>query len=293
MNVQSFYEGQITLIHADCMDVMKRLKRNSVDFVFADLPYAKTANKWDMPLNLAELWQLYRRVGKPSTPYTFTASNGFEFELHASNPAMYKYKWYWYKNNSAGFALAKKRPLNTVEEVLVFGNDDLPPAPAPITIDAYDLTEYDVCEEILVFGDGNIPYNPVMVTRGKERNKRGYSKSGNYGNLDPTVVTAHNNVYYPKSLINIPNASQVGKLHATQKPVELMEYLIRTYTQPGDVVLDNTMGVGSTALACLRSDRRFIGIELYPLLDQPVTDSRGSNPNNFGIAIQRVLGELD
>jgi len=291
MRVQRFYNDQITLIHGDCLEAMWRLRADLIDFVFADLPYAKTANRWDMPLNLAELWAAYRHVGKPTTPYTFTASNGFEFELYASNPKLYRYKWYWYKNNSAGFALAKKRPLNTVEEVLVFG-DTIPDQPGPLTIEAYDLAEFDVTEEILVFGDTGIPYNPIMVKRGKPRNKRGYSTSGNYGSLDPTLVDAHNDIYYPKSLINIPNASQVGKYHATQKPIELMEYLIRTYTREGDLVLDNTMGVGSTALACMRCNRRFIGIEFYPLPDQEITDSRGANPNNYGIAVQRVLGAL-
>lgn len=293
MDVQRFNDGAITLIHGDCMEAMRKIKPGIVDFVFADLPYAKTANRWDIPLNLRELWPLYHRLGKPTTPYTFTASNGFEFELHASNPTQYRYSWYWFKNNSAGFANAKRRPLNTIERVLTFGDvDHVPAAPEPIEIDAYNLTEFDVVEDVMVFGDNGIPYNPIMVERGRVRNKGGYSKSGNYGSLDPSKVDIHNNVYYPKSLINIPNASQVGKLHATQKPVELMEYLIRTYTQPGDLVLDNTMGIGSTGVACVNTGRRFIGIELYPLPDRPPTDSRGDNPNNFAIAIQRILGEL-
>lgn len=291
MNVLRFNDNRITLIHGDCLTVMPKLRAHIVDFVFADLPYAKTANKWDMPIDLKQLWQCYTHVGKATTPYVFTASNGFEFELYASNPAQYKYKWIWFKNNSAGFANAKYRPLNVTEDVLVFGADSVPNVPNVRTLDDYNST-FDATEDVMVFGT-DIPYNPIMITRGKARDKRGYSKSGNYGNLDPTAVTAHNNTYYPKSLINIPNASQVGKYHATQKPVELMEYLIRTYTQPGDIVLDNTMGVGSTALACMRCDRRFIGIELYPLPDKPITDSRGDNPNNFGIAVQRVSGDID
>ena len=291
MHVQRFHDGQITLIHGDCMEVMRQLRPNIVDFVFADLPYAKTANKWDTPLDLRELWALYHRLGKPTTPYTFTASNGFEFELHASNPTQYKYKWTWFKNNSAGFALARKRPLNVTEDVLTFG-DQVADEPPVRPIEAYDL-EFHVAESVLIFGANGIPYNPLMVTRPKFRHKGGYSKSGNYGNLDPSKVDIYNNTYYPKSLINIPNASQVGKYHATQKPIELMEYLIRTYTNEGDLVLDNTMGVGSTALACMRCNRRFIGIELYPLPGMIATDSRGSNPNNFGIAMQRVAGELD
>jgi len=291
MRVQRFYNNQITLIHGDCLEAMWRLRADLIDFVFADLPYAKTANRWDMPLNLAELWAAYRHVGKPTTPYTFTASNGFEFELYASNPKQYRYKWVWFKNNSAGFALAKKRPLNTTEDVLVFGDTSLGVAPQPVPLDHY--IDFDAHEDIMVFGDNGIPYNPLMVERGKIRHKVGYSKSGNYSNLDPSKVDIHNNLYYPKSLINIPNASQVGKYHATQKPIELMEYLIRTYTREGDLVLDNTMGVGSTALACMRCNRRFIGIELYPLPDQEITDSRGANPNNYGIAVQRVLGALD
>lgn len=210
------------LFNCDMLEMLPMLSNMGFNptMVFADLPYGKTSNKWDVKIDLQQIWKLL-----PNCTCLFTASNGFEFELFNSNPSEYGYKWVWNKNNSAGFALAKKRPLNVTEDVLVFR-----------------------CSS----------YYPIMEERGKVRKKGGYSASSNYG-LTPSV--SHNNLYYPKSLLNFSSASQVGKRHPTQKPLELLEYLIQTYTLPGDLILDPCMGSGSTGEACFNTGRSFIGIE--------------------------------
>lgn len=217
---KSLGDCKMELYCGDCLDILPGIDMSNVSLVFADLPYGKTNNKWDVPIDLSLLWSLL-----PSCTCVFTASNGFEFELFNSNPTQYNYKWIWNKNNSAGFALAKRRPLNVTEDVLVFRSNR---------------------------------YYPQMETRGKERVKGGYGKSDNY-RLTPTVSV--NNQYYPKSLINISNNNQRAKRNPTQKPVDLLEYLIRTYTVEGSTVLDPVMGSGSTGEACWNTGRKFIGIE--------------------------------
>ena len=147
-----------------------------------------------------------------------------------SNNKKYRHKWVWNKNNSAGFATAKIRP-------------------------------FQICEDILIFGENKVNYYPIMEERGKPRNKDGYTTSENYG-IIPSKSKGKNNLYYPKNLLTFSNANQKGKVHPTQKPVDLLEYLIKTYTNEGDLVLDFTMGSGSTGVACINTNRNFIGIEL-------------------------------
>jgi site-specific DNA-methyltransferase (adenine-specific) len=224
----------IELFNGDVLSVLPLLPNNSVDMVFADLPYGITDNKWDKRIPLDSLWKELLRVGKDKTPYVFTTAGTFTYELYNSNPKMYKYKWVWNKNNSAGFALAKYRP-------------------------------FQITEDILVFGGSKAAYYPIMEVRGKPRNKYMATPSTNYAGIKPRAnreLSARNNVYYPKNILNIGNANQAGKINATQKPIALLEYLIQTYTQEGDVVLDPTMGSGTTAIAARRLNRDFIGIEI-------------------------------
>jgi site-specific DNA-methyltransferase (adenine-specific) len=146
-----------------------------------------------------------------------------------SNEKMYKCKWVWNKNNSAGFANAKIMP-------------------------------FQICEDILVFGSGKVNYYPIMEERGKPRPKGGYSTSTNYF-IVPSKNQDKNNLYYPKHLLNFSNASQKNKLHPTQKPVALCEYLIKTYTNEGETVLDNCAGSFTTAVACDNTNRNWICME--------------------------------
>ena len=175
------------------------------------------------------MWEQLKRVIKPNGAIVMTATQPFTSILVSSNLRMYRHQWVWNKNNSAGFATAKLRP-------------------------------FAICEDILVFGINKVNYYPIM-TKGKLRKKCGYSSSDNYG-ITPTPPTQTiNDEYYPKNLLDFSNASQVGKVHPTQKPVALMEYLIKTYTLEGETVLDFTMGSGTTGVACKNLNRNFIGIE--------------------------------
>jgi len=220
------------LINGECIKEMGKLvmEQVKVDAVICDPPYGTTACKWDNVIPFDDMWRMLKHLRKDTTPIVLFGSEPFSSHLRMSNIKEYKYDWYWNKNNSAGFALAKKRP-------------------------------FQIIENILVFSKGKSFYKPQMEERGKPRNKSGYTASENYG-IKPSKSKEKSNKYYPKCLINISNASQKGKVHPTQKPVKLLEYLIKTYTNEGDTVLDFTMGSGTTGVACKRLNRNFIGIEL-------------------------------
>lgn len=219
----------IDLRQGDCLELMKSIPDGSVDMVMTDMPYNMTACKWDCAIDLDALWVEIKRIVKPSAAIVMTAAQPFTSVLVTSNLSMYRHQWVWNKNNSAGFATAKIRP-------------------------------FAICEDVLVFGKNKVDYYPQM-RKGKLRKKGGYSSSDNYG-IKPTVKMCDE--YYPKNLIEISNASQMGKQHPTQKPVALMEYLIKTYTKEHDVVIDMFMGSGSTGVAAINTNRKFIGIELDP-----------------------------
>ena len=239
-----------TLLLGDCLDRMAEIPDGSVDMVLCDLPYGTTACKWDSVIPFEPLWAHYRRVCKRNAAIVLTASQPFTSALVMSNVKEYRHQWVWNKNNSAGFATAKIRPLAIYEDVLVFGKE-------------------------------RVSYYPQM-TKGKMRKKGGYGASDNYG-IVPSVSV--NDDYYPKNLIEIGNASQVGKVHPTQKPVALMEYLIRTYTNEGETVLDNTMGSGTTGVACVRTGRRFIGIErdeaYFKIASERIAAAAATSPSEY------------
>ena len=219
----------INLMLGDCLERMKEIPDGSVDLILTDPPYGITACKWDSVIPLEPMWIELKRIIKPNGAIVLFGSQPFTSVLVSSNLKMYRHQWVWNKNNSAGFATAKLRP-------------------------------FAICEDILVFGINKVNYYPIM-TKGKLRKKGGYSSSDNYG-ITPTPPTQTiNDEYYPKNLLDFSNASQVGKVHPTQKPVALMEYLIKTYTNENETVLDFTMGSGTTGVACKNLNRKFIGIE--------------------------------
>lgn len=243
--VTTLCNGNIMLFNADCFDVLAHLKPASVNMVFADLPYGTTQNKWDSVLPLTPLWKQLLHSGLVTTPYVFTAQSPFNIILGASNLPMLKYEWIWDKDHGSGHLNAKKQPLRTHEN-------------------------------ILVFYDQQCIYNPQMEI-GKPYNvTSAYSdnRSSNYG-MQEQVRTINNGTRYPKSIVKIKR--DVKRVHPTQKPVKLLEYLIKTYTNEGDLVLDPTMGSGTTAVACKHLNRRCIGIEL--------------DKNYFDIAVNRVINE--
>ena len=216
------------LLKGDCLNLMRTIPDKSIDMILTDPPYGTTACKWDSVIPFEPMWKQLNRIIKDNGAIVLFGSEPFSSQLVCSNIKNYRHKWVWNKNNSCGFATVKLRP-------------------------------FSICEDILVFGKNRVNYYPIMESRGKPRNKGGYSKSDNY-NLQPTLTK--NNLYYPKNLLNFPNSVQKGKIHPTQKPVPLLEYLIKTYTLENETVLDFTMGSGSTGVACVNTNRDFIGIEL-------------------------------
>ena len=207
----------------DCLDVMQDIPDGSVDMVCTDPPFGTTACTWDSVIPFEPMWSQLKRIVKPNGAIVLMASQPFTSALVMSNVAMFKYCWVWNKRTSANVGAARFQPMKVHEDVVVFGG----------------------------------VYKPLMIA-GKMRMKGGKAKSGTAnGSLPP--VYYQSDQYYPKSILEIK--TERG-LHPTQKPVALMEYLIRTYTNPGETVLDFTMGSGTTGVAAANTGRRFIGIEM-------------------------------
>ena len=217
----------IELIHGDCMEYMERFTDKKFDMILCDLPYETTACKWDTVIPFEPLWKQYKRIIKDNGAIVLTASQPFTSALVMSNVGMFKYCWVWDKALPTGHLDAKRRPMRQHEDILVFAK-------------------------------GKTLYNPSMRT-GKLRKKGNSGQSECYGKFNR--VSSINDQYYPTTILRISNANQQVKDHPTLKPVPLFEYLIRTYTNEGDLVLDNCVGSGTTAIACLNTNRDFIGIE--------------------------------
>ena len=216
------------LIHGDCLEKMKDIPDKSIDMILCDLPYGSTACKWDVVIPFEPLWEQYKRIIKDRGAIVLFGSEPFSSYLRMSNIKQYKYDWVWDKDRSCGSMLAKIRPL-----------------------------KYH--ENIIVFSTGKENYYPQM-TKGVTQNKAPGGKSDIYGNTP--IVRYKSDTYYPRSIQTFKAChNMTGKIHPTQKPVELLEYLIKTYTLEGEIVLDNTMGSGSTGIACINTKRNFIGIE--------------------------------
>lgn len=219
----------IKLVMGDCLELMKTIPDGSVDMVLCDLPYGTTQNKWDAVIPLDALWREYRRICRGAI--VLTAQAPFDKVLGASNLPMLKYEWIWRKEAGSGHLNAKRAPLKDHENVLVFYREQP-------------------------------TYNPQMRLGFKPYVcKQGATKSQNYGS-QTGALTVSDGSRYPLTVIDFPRDK--NKVHPTQKPVALLEYLIRTYTNEGDTVLDNTMGSGSTGVAAVNTGRNFIGIEMDP-----------------------------
>ena len=218
------------IIHGDCLEVMRQFPDKSIDMILCDLPYGMTGCKWDTIIPFEPLWEQYERVIKDNRAIVLFGMQPFTSALVMSNPELFKYDLVWDKKNPTGHLNAKIMPLRRHESVLVFGK-------------------------------GKVVYNPQM-RQGKKRWKGGFSETnrGCYGKHKAT--RSYNDTYYPTSVIEINNANQKAKEHPTQKPVALFEYLIKTYTNEGEIVLDNCIGSGTTAIACINTGRNFIGIEI-------------------------------
>jgi len=224
------------LYEGDCLDIMPTLPDKSIDMILCDLPYGTTACKWDTVIPFEPLWKEYKRLIKDNGAIVLTASQPFTSALVMSNPKWFKYEWVWDKVQSTGFLNAKKRPLPSHEDICVFSGVPL----------------------------GRSNYFPQM-TKGLYRDKSPSHSTDKVSGRAYGVVNNQksnfNDDYYPKTIIKISNACQIGKVHPTQKPVALFEYLIKTYTNEGDTVLDNCAGSGTTGVACINTNRKYILIE--------------------------------
>jgi site-specific DNA-methyltransferase (adenine-specific) len=228
-----------TFVNADCFDVFPFIEDKSIDAIICDLPYGTTACKWDVIIPFDKLWEQYERIIKPNGAIVLTASQPFTSVLIMSNMGKYKYNWTWNKKAPYGFAFAKHQPLRVIEDIVVFNVKN--------------------------------NYNPQM-TLAEAKNKRPRNKKYIVdGDLTANIKNRyagddHNeDLRYPINYIEIRNdtaeCNKLNRIHPTQKPIELMEYLVKTYTNEGDMVLDNTMGSGTTNLACIKLNRKSIGIE--------------------------------
>ncbi|NLG16679.1 MAG: site-specific DNA-methyltransferase [Fibrobacter sp.] len=219
------------LFEDDCMECMKSIPDGSIDMILCDLPYGTTQNQWDCYIPLDQLWDQYIRIIKPNGAIVLTSHGLFTAKIIMSQPKLYKYKWVWEKSKPTNFLNAKKQPLRKHE---------------------------DVC----IFYKKQPTYNPQMVPGDPyDKGVRKDQLSGSYGDFQPVHVYS-NGERYPTDIIYVKTAESEGEvLHPTQKPIELGRYFVRTYSNPGDVVLDNTFGSGSFLVAALMEGRNFIGIE--------------------------------
>lgn len=241
MKINEIYLG-------DCLELMpKHVEDKSIDMIFCDLPYGTTRNKWDSIIPLDKLWSEYERVIKDNGAIVLFSAEPFTSVLISSNPKIYRYDLIWDKKLSSGFLNSKRMPLRRHEQIIVFYKK-LP------------------------------TYNPQMEVRGKVRKKGITTETGkhttNYGKFKNTV--SENNTYYPTSILDFSNANRSEKVHPTQKPLSLIEYMIKTYTNEGDLILDNTCGSGTTGLGAKNLNRNYIMME--------------QDPKYYEIACKRVQG---
>ena len=226
---------KIKLMFGDCLELMKELPECSVDMVLCDLPYGTTNCAWDIVIPLEPLWDQYRRIVKPNGAIVMFAQTPFDKLLGCSNLPMLKYEWIWEKTQATGHFNAKKAPMKAHENILVFYKNQPTYNPQKTT--------------------GHKPVNSYT------KRKVIADKSNVYGRNTKDVSGGGNTDRYPRSIQTFTSDKQRISYHSTQKPVALCEYLIKTYTNENEVVLDNTMGSGTAGEACVNTNRKFIGME--------------------------------
>ena len=231
-----------TIYQGNCLELMQSIADKSIDMILCDLPYGTTACKWDTIIPFEPLWLQYKRIIKDNGAIVLTASQPFTTALIASNYKMFKYCWIWDKISCTGCMLTKKQPLRAYEDVVVFYS-------------------------------AQATYNPILrdkqkkdirITNVRVKNmSQTHPQKSEYNQFDKR--THPKDKSYPTNVIRINNYGKgFSRLHPTQKPVALFEYLIKTYTNENDLVLDNCIGSGTTAIACMQTNRNFIGMELEP-----------------------------
>ena len=239
------------IYNKDCLEAMKDIPDYSIDAIITDPPYGTTACKWDSVIDFELMWEQLNRIIKPNGAIVLFGSQPFTSALIMSNPKMFKYEWIWEKATGSNFATVKYQPFKEHENIIIFGK-------------------------------GRVNYNPIMQERkgsGLQRINGEYKSNTISGETNNNIKTNHKGKKYnelrnPSSVQYFNNRDKYRGLHPTQKPVALMEYLIKTYTNENETVLDFTMGSGTTGVACLNTNRKFIGIE--------------NNKEYFEIALKRI-----
>lgn len=235
------------IYNEDCLEGMKTLPDKSIDMILCDLPYGTTACEWDTIIPLEPLWQQYKRIIKDDRVIILMASQPFTSSLVMSNLGMFKYEWIWNKSTSAGFIHAKNMPLKRHENILVFS--------------VSKIAHKSLSKRRMI-------YNPQGLVRVNKLHKRPYT----FASSGLTIIgdrPSHRKEFnveyenYPISILDFKEGNN-NHIHPTQKPIALFEYLIKTYSNKGDMVLDNCMGSGTTAIACKRLNRHYIGFEINP-----------------------------
>ena len=243
----------IKLYKGDCLIEMDKIADKSIDMILCDLPYGTTACKWDTIIPFDKLWEQYERIIKPNGAIVLTASQPFTSALVMSNPKLFRYEWIWEKSKASNFLLAKKQPLKAHESVLVFSKE---------TPNYYPIMEQGK------------PF------KGESRSKKGSKWDGVNEVPNATFRNDNEGTRYPRSVKYFVTAEseKIGALHPSMKPQLLFEYLIKTYTNENDLVLDNCMGSGTTGVACVNTNRNFIGIE--------------KDENYFNIGYDRIANHI-
>lgn len=235
------------LLHGDCLELMQTIPDKSADMVLCDLPYGTVRCEWDNVIPFAPMWEQYKRIIKDNAAIVLFAQEPFATELRHSALKLYKYDWIWKKSTKTGFLNAKKQPLKNHELICVFGKKQL-------------------------------KYNPQKGTGKPYKSKSGGERNNVYGKAK-SVFMENSGTRYPVSVQEFGGVNNAQRVHPTQKPVALLEYLIKTYTDAGETVLDNCMGSGSTGVACANTGRKFIGIEL--------------NEHYYNVAKERITNAIE
>ena len=244
----------IDLRFGDTIEQMKLIPDKSIDAIICDLPYGTTRCKWDGVIPFDKLWGQYERITKDSGAIVLFGSQPFTSALIMSNPKLFKYEWIWEKSKTSNYVHCKYQPLKAHENIIVF-------------------SKYPSAQNS---GKNNMVYNPQM-TQGEPYNKGEVSNSNSIldgGRKKKVVVKSENGERYPRSVKYFKTAETEGQLHSTQKPILLLEMLVKTYSNEGDTILDNTFGSCTTGIACINTNRNFIGIE--------------NNMDYFNISLKRV-----
>ena len=233
----------IWLLQGDCLELMKDIRDGAIDCIICDLPYGTTACKWDVIIPFDKLWEQYERIIKDNGAIVLFGAEPFSSMLRMSNLKMYKYDWVWCKSRALGFTNAKNKPMNKHELISVFSKG----------------TCANGSKNKMIYNpQGLIPYGKEVsgIKDCKADREDGGHKFARKSHKEHYVQEYTN---YPTQLLEFSNEGKT--VHPTQKPVALLEYLIKTYTNEGDIVLDNTMGSGSTGVACVNTNRMFVGME--------------------------------